>query len=212
MSTLADQLRDRLREGGWTIKRKSKHEIWEHPNGKIFPLSRTSLDSARKCKNYLKQIERLERGEIDEKQAIMPIEAPLPKWNVWLRKCREKDGLKIIDVESLLNFPAGALNKIELGTRRPSIDEFEQLLQAYKTERPSNLEVSFASEGELAKRAGHAAAKRVSTMPEQAKTAREMQIAEATRILQSPRLLDTEIEQLVRQLKENAIALISNAF
>jgi len=51
------ELAKRLKEGGWTVKRETKHEIWQHPNGSIFPLSKnhSSYDKA------LKDIEKLEK-------------------------------------------------------------------------------------------------------------------------------------------------------
>lgn len=60
----AQELIKRLKEGGWVLKRSTKHSIWQHPNGAIYPLSlnNNSYDKA------LKDIIRLEKnGPITKK-------------------------------------------------------------------------------------------------------------------------------------------------
>lgn len=61
---MADLLRDiraRLIEGGWSERKSGKSEVWEHPNGAIYPVGTTLRDAGRTRANSMAAIARLER-------------------------------------------------------------------------------------------------------------------------------------------------------
>jgi anti-repressor protein len=79
------QLQQRLKDGGWTLQRHGKHEVWTLPDGQTMTLGTTMRDVSHKRANYLKQIERCEQvyqnrnipGALYEPEIVMNAQLPL---------------------------------------------------------------------------------------------------------------------------------------
>lgn len=166
------RLRDRLNEGGWTLKRTGKHETWHHPGGGTFTLGRNICDGSRSFKNYLSQIERAERQAAPEtpkptEPKPMPAK-PEPKpakqvkvvlaWNKWVMDTRLATKLSRQDVAEVLHLKNSSIvAKIETGDRLFSKDELALWMTLFDNPvLPQGLVIPLASETDIAKRAGKA--------------------------------------------------------
>ena len=222
MNTPHKKLTRKLTEGGWILYRNSKHEVWKHPNGKTFILPRHLSDHTRQYVNYGKQLDRLCTPPLEVivteasiHKAIMahPPEIQLT-WYEWVKRAREKDRLTQHEVEVLIGLPVGTMTRIEIGKRKFSSSELDRWKDAF-LKYPFPMYVPLASDANLIKRASKT--KEVIMSEEVTRECvvesnRALSVADATKILNSTRLTDKEVVQLVQTLKENALNILMDAF
>ena len=190
MANLVKELRLRLQEGGWHEKRHSGDaEVWEHPNGAIYPLGTTLKDQGRTKANALAAILRLERDgnpltlrrrgisapalpdpvtpEVKPKTRLVSpepapaVKPPTPTWFEWVRGIREASGLSPEDLADMMGDGAttSVVRRLELGIRTFSRDEFTSWSAIFNAPVPPGVVVPFASEADIAKRRGKLNAK-----------------------------------------------------
>ena len=59
--TSADEITRRLKDGGWSPERNGRHELWRHPNGATYSLSKNTGGAGRSLDNAIASISRMER-------------------------------------------------------------------------------------------------------------------------------------------------------
>lgn len=127
-SSAAARVTARLKDGGWSLARTGKHQIWKHPNGATYPLSTTMHEGGRAIPNAFAQITRYEKfgpgrptpgapttrnlGNLALTVLEEPAETALPETPLavpepqnggeWLRTQREAAGLSRSDVADLM--------------------------------------------------------------------------------------------------------------
>ena len=137
----SEQLRERLREGGWVPERHSKHEIWKHTNGASYPLSTKMSENGCVMDNSFAAISRLERfgpessftapgqvmGRADgdgtatlTPKGKAPTKQKKPKpvasgpltWNGWVRGVRQSHSMSGMSVTDILAVPGFTYNHL----------------------------------------------------------------------------------------------------